>query len=148
MATENVRLYEGLFLINPTKIASNLNAATQLVREVLERAHAQIITISRWDERKLAYEIGGAKRGLYMLAYFRVDGRKVVSIERDVNLSESIIRCLVIRADHIGETELRMAQEEQDKTLAAAKLQGEVKPEAQAGDTGEAQPVGAEVAVH
>jgi len=130
MATQNIRLYEGLFLINPTKIGSNLHAAIQLVRELLERAQAEIITIAKWDERKLAYEIAGAKRGLYMLAYFKVDGRKVASIERDVNLSESVLRCLIVRAEHVGETELELARQEQAKTLSAAKLQGEAKPEA------------------
>jgi small subunit ribosomal protein S6 len=143
MATENVRLYEGMFLINPTKIASNLNTATQLVRELLERVNAEIISIARWDERKLAYEIRGAKRGLYMLAYFKVDGRKVVQIERDVNLSEGVLRCLIIRADHVGDTELELARQEQEKTVTAARLQGEAKPEAAEPAEAHAEPVGA-----
>lgn len=151
MATQNIRLYEGLFLINPAKIGSNLTSAIQLVRDLLERAQAEIITIAKWDERKLAYEIAGAKRGLYMLAYFKVDGRKVASIERDVNLSESVLRCLILRADHIGETELDIAREEQTKTLSAAKLQGEAKPEVPAGAAAaevtepQGEPVGAGV---
>jgi small subunit ribosomal protein S6 len=125
MSDETVRLYEGLFLLNPAPIASNLTTATQTVREVLDRAHAEVISISKWDERKLAYEIRGAKRGLYMLAYFRTAGQNVAHIERDVNLSDQILRAMIVRADHIGQTELELAQQEQVKTQAAAKLQGE-----------------------
>ncbi len=133
MSDANVRLYEGLFLVNPTPINSNLSAALAAVQEVLNRAGAQVLALAKWDERKLAYEIRGAKRGIYILAYFKVDGRKIASIERDVTLSDVLIRCLVIKAEHVGDVELQAALEAQAKTQAAAKLQGEEKPaEAQA----------------
>lgn len=128
MSEESVRLYEGLFLINPTPIGSSLAAATQLVRDLLDRAQAEIVSISKWEDRKLAYPIKGVKRGLYMLAYFRVDGRKIASIERDVTLSDNVVRCLITRTEHIGEVELRLAAEEQTKTQHAAKLQAEGQP--------------------
>ena len=120
-----VRLYEGFFLINPVKIASNIGAATALVQELLDRAGAQTLSIAKWDERKLAYDIHGVKRGLFMLAYFKVDGGKIVGIERDVTLSENVMRCLILRADHVGETELEIARQEAEKTRHAAKLQGD-----------------------
>ena len=128
MSDENVRLYEGLFLINPVKITSHLGTAVSLVRDLLDRAGAETVSIARWDERKLAFDIHGVKRGLYMLAYFRVHGEKVASIERDVTLSENVMRCLILRADHVGETELGIAKQEAEKTQAAVRLQGEEKP--------------------
>lgn len=147
MSDETVRLYEGMFLINPTPISSNIGAAVQLVHDLLDRAQAEVISISKWDERKLAYEIGGVKRGIYMLAYFRVDGKKVAGIERDVTLSDNVIRCLITRADHIGETELNLAREEQGKTELAARLQGEAPAAPPAGEQPAAAPVPQEAAV-
>ena len=34
----------------------------------------KILVIKKWDERKLAYEINGQKRGTYIIAYFTAPG--------------------------------------------------------------------------
>lgn len=99
-------LYEGLFLINLQSIGGEISAAIDPVREVLGRAEADIVHLDKWDERKLAYAIEGQKRGLYVHSLFRAAPTKVGSIERDVNLSELILRVLVTRADHLGEEEI------------------------------------------
>lgn len=125
MSDTTIRLYEGLFLVNPNAIGSSLDKATQIVLDLLSRAQAEVVSVSKWDERKLAYEIAGVKRGLYMLAYFKVDGRKITSIERDVTLSDNVLRCLILRADNTGEKELKVALEAQTNTRLAAKLQAE-----------------------
>ena len=76
-----------------------------MCRGIIERHGGQIIVIKKWDERKLAYEIGGQKRGTYIIAFFR-PGTAVAGIERDVKLSEEILRVLVMRADHLNEQEM------------------------------------------
>jgi drug/metabolite transporter (DMT)-like permease len=38
---------------------------------MIERHGGQIIVIKKWDERRLAYEIGGQKRGTYIIAFYR-----------------------------------------------------------------------------
>ena len=118
-------LYEGMFLINPAEIGSNISTATDLVQQILDRAEAEAVAIFKWDDRKLSYEIKNQKRGLYMLACFKADGSKIAGIERDVNLSENMTRCMVLRADHIGETELKEAMERQEKTRSEAKTQSQ-----------------------
>jgi len=45
-------------------------------------------------------------RGLYVLAYFKVDPTKVVEIEHDCQLSEEILRVLLIRKDSISDEEI------------------------------------------
>ena len=62
---------------------------------MIEHHAGQIIVIKKWDKRKLAYEIKGQKRGLYIIAYFTAPGAAVAAIERDVNLSEQVLRVLV-----------------------------------------------------
>lgn len=123
MADETTHLYEGMFLFNSAAIDSSVAAATQAVRDLLDRADAQIEALYKWDDRKLTYPIEGQKRGLYMLAYFKVRGVQIANIERDVNLSEPIMRCLIIRADHVGETELQLAVDKQQETADAASLE-------------------------
>ena len=93
--------YEGMFLFDPT-FASDLEKAKQEVQRVLGRANAEISFLEKWDERKLAYEIKGRKRGCYLLSYFTCAGDRITGIERDVRISESILRALFRRADGVS----------------------------------------------
>jgi len=92
--------YEGMFLF-PQAAVADLQAAADHVLELLHRAGAEIISFKKWEERRLAYEIKGNKRGLYFLAYFKAKGSKMAVLERDCNLSEKMLRAMILRADHI-----------------------------------------------
>ena len=65
-------------------------------RNILEKAGAEIVSMKKWDERRLAYEINGKNRGAYILCYFHADGQKIRQIERDAQLSELILRVLIL----------------------------------------------------
>ncbi|MBM4106647.1 MAG: 30S ribosomal protein S6 [Phycisphaerae bacterium] len=99
-AIDRVCPYEGMFLF-PQSAAADLAATVQHVRDILQRGEAEVISLVKWDERRLAYDIKGNKRGLYLLAYFRAPTKNLARIERDCNLSELILRSMVLRADHV-----------------------------------------------
>lgn len=90
--------YEAMFLLNPATVPE-WTAGEAEIRRLLERAEAQIVALKRWDERKLAYEIGKQKRGVYGLVFFEAAGDKIAPLERDATLSEAVLRLLVVRAD-------------------------------------------------
>ena len=98
----HIGTYEALFLLNASYATGSWEAAKNEVEHILHRANAEILHVRKWDERRLAYEIRGNKRGVYVLAFFKCDGPKVAGIERDVQLSENIIRVLVLKADHLA----------------------------------------------
>jgi len=139
MAEQSDRLYEGMFLFNPAQVTSSVAAASETLKGILDRAEAEVIAMYKWDERKMAYPIDGQRRGLYMLAYFNIDGARIPQIERDVKLSDEIMRVMIVRADHLGETELDLARDKQKETLAAAALEGEQGESAGEGDAAGAQ---------
>ncbi len=103
--------YEGMFLLDPS-LATDAAAAEAEIKRILDRAGATLIGLKNWEERKLAYDMGGYKRGLYVLTYFRCDPLKIEGIERDVQLGEKTIRVLIIRRD-------KMSDEAIAKSLAA-----------------------------
>ncbi|MGA1393153.1 MAG: 30S ribosomal protein S6 [Phycisphaerales bacterium] len=109
------RLYEGMFLF-PQSAAADLGGAVEHVREILARGGAEIVSLVKWDERRLAYDIAGNKRGLYLLAYFRAPVNALARIERDCNLSEKLLRSLVLKAEHMLPE--HMQNEEGQKRLA------------------------------
>lgn len=100
--------YEILVLF-PQSAASDLQGCADHVREILERAGTELLALKKWDERRLAYDIRGNKRGLYFLAYFRGPGAALTRIERDLNLSEKVLRHLVLRLEEMTEDEMRAA---------------------------------------
>jgi small subunit ribosomal protein S6 len=108
MAEKRVYQYEAMFLISQS-VAADLKGVIDHINEVLARGHASVIAMRKWDERRLAYEIAGQKRGLYILTYFRAPGPDIAHIERDCNLSEKILRTMIIRADHMSEDQMKAA---------------------------------------
>ena len=106
---ERIYTYEGMFLF-PQAAVADLQAAADHVMEILNRAGAEVIAFKKWDERRLAYEVKGNKRGLYFLVYFKAKGNKVVGIERDCSLSEKMLRAMVTRADHLPADVMQAAE--------------------------------------
>ena len=92
--------YEAMFLFDPT-FASDFGKAKGEIERILQRAGAEVVFLEKWEERKLAYDIQGRKRGCYVLTYFNCDGSKITGIERDAQLSEPILRILVKSATGI-----------------------------------------------
>jgi small subunit ribosomal protein S6 len=97
--------YEAMFLLG-AGFATELENALKLVRGIVERHEGKIIVLKKWDERKLAFEISGEKRGLYLICFFKAPPPAVTAIERDVNLSDQILRVLVTKADHLNAEEM------------------------------------------
>ena len=116
MSDKTIRLYEGLFLLSQNATA-DLAAAVEHIRNILTRHEAEILVLRKWDERKLAYPIRGQKRGLFILAYFKAPSSMLGAIDRDCVLSESILRSMVIKADHVGDVELELAKKEENLTI-------------------------------
>ncbi len=104
------RLYEAMFLVDSAAEA-DWDKINEIIKKILEKAGAEIVSMEKWDERRLAYEIGGKNRGTYILCYFHADGQKIRQIERDAQLSESIMRVLILGTEG-RETAGRLSAEE------------------------------------
>ena len=60
---------------------------------------SSVLAARLWDERKLAYPIKGHKKGVYWLTYFRMPGDGLIPLERQCEISDEILRNLVLRVD-------------------------------------------------
>jgi small subunit ribosomal protein S6 len=101
MAETRINSYEGMFLF-PQTVSADLQSAIDHILEMLAKGGAEIISLCKWDERRLAYDIKGNKRGVYFLTYFKCDAQKLSMIERDARLSEKLLRSMMTRADHLS----------------------------------------------
>lgn len=107
--SEANKQYEAMFLL-PAGASADVDGSVKAVRGIIERHGGEILVIKKWDERKLAYEIKSQKRGLYVIAYFRAPGKAVTAIEREVNLSETMLRVLITHADHLNTDEMNAVE--------------------------------------
>lgn len=112
--------YEAMFLVSPIE-ATDLGGVVDHLKEVMARGDVELISLKKWDERRLAFEIKKNKRGVYFLAYFGCDPVNIEVIERACNLSEKILRVLFTRADHLTLEEMKAA-DGQDELAAEAEL--------------------------
>ena len=107
METAIKRLYEGLFLVDSAEAASDWDGIIGAIEKVLSRAECEVVTLEKWDERKLTYDINKKSRGTYILTYFNCDPLKIGAIERDVQLSEHIMRVMVLKTDKMSEDDIK-----------------------------------------
>lgn len=102
-----MKRYEAMFLFNP-QVVRDWEATDAEVKRLMQRIGAELLVCVKFDERKLAYEIEKCKRGVYVLTYFDAEPERITELERDVQLSEEVLRVLVLRAESL--TEERLAE--------------------------------------
>lgn len=129
--SEETKTYEAMFLVDAGN--SNYAEAGEPVKAILERRVKEILSFKPWDERKLAYEIKGRKRGLYLLSYFQAEGDAISELERDCQLDERVLRAMFFRkekldtetieADTPATAAQRRAAEREQKEAAEAEKQ-------------------------
>ncbi len=123
MTTATTHMYEIMFLIGQGT-AARLGEVIEHINTIFERSNIEIISMQKWDERRLAYEMDKQKRGVYLLAYVNAEPGNIAGFERDCNLSEQIMRVLVLRADHLTLEEAQAFDRRED-LMAEAKLRAE-----------------------
>jgi small subunit ribosomal protein S6 len=147
------KLYEGMFLVDSAKAASDWDGVNDAINKILEKAGAEIVSMRKWDDRKLAYDIRSTSRGTYLLCYFKVDGREIQGIEKAVQLSESIIRVLILSTEQMSQEDIdkdtpaAKAEKEKEKAVSEQAQQDEQEPAAEAEDVPftEEVPVGEDI---
>lgn len=93
------KVYEGLFILDSDLYAKGPDDISGQVTTIVEQFGGEVLLSRLWDERKLTYPIKGHRRGTYWLAYFKIDSLKVEELKRQFNLSDSILRFLLLFVD-------------------------------------------------
>jgi ribosomal protein S6 len=125
-------LYEAMFVVDAAKGGSEFTKVVRHIADLLTRHGAAIERIERWDERKLAYPIKHAKRGVYVLVYFQADGSAISEIRHTAGLSEQLLRLLILCADEPGPVKGQLLSPQGEPVARAeaepAKPAGEAAP--------------------
>ena len=94
-----MRRYELMLVLRP-------DTADDRVQQILDRttrgiaaSEGQIVKVSPWGRRRLAYPISGYNEGSYFIVVFDAPGESVDELERGLNITEEVMRHLVTRIE-------------------------------------------------
>jgi ribosomal protein S6 len=103
------QLYEGMFLLDNDAVRKGWSAAKHHITDLVAKHGGKVVTARRWSERKLAYAVRGRRRGTYLLMYYELPRTGIPPFVRDLDLSESLLRYLLLRCDALPEGEAALA---------------------------------------
>jgi len=93
-----VTLYETLFVVHPER-APRMKEFIERFRKVIEGQEGTVTQVDEWGARDLAYRIDKQARGYYTLLRYQATGRAVDELERNLKLTDGILRYMTVRAD-------------------------------------------------
>ena len=113
--------YETLFIVHPEK-GTRIKELIDRFKKVIEAQHGNVSHVDEWGQRELAYRIEKQSKGFYVLLQYQSPAHAVEELERNLRLTDDILRYLTVRVDEEGPSA--------DSTAARGKVEeGAVKPE-------------------
>jgi small subunit ribosomal protein S6 len=101
--SEPLREYEMVMIISPDVPEEEVPGTIEKVGEFITSRGGEVAEVDRWGRRKLAYPIMRFTEGTYVLTQFKLDPTQVGELEASMELTEEVIRHLVVRREE-GET--------------------------------------------
>ncbi len=92
-------VYENMVILDSNKYAQDPNGLAGLIPGLVAKCGGEVLVSRLWNEQKLAYPIDGHKKGTYWLTFFRIDAAKLAEFNRELRITESILRQITIKHD-------------------------------------------------
>lgn len=91
-------LYETLFVVHPER-GARVKEFVERFKKIIEGQGGTFASADEWGLRDLAYHIDKQSRGFYTLLRYHSTGKGVEELERNLKLTDGILRFLTVRAD-------------------------------------------------
>ncbi|MBT5597754.1 MAG: 30S ribosomal protein S6, partial [Planctomycetaceae bacterium] len=92
-------VYECMHILDSNRYARDPSGVQESVDSTVAKFDGEILVSRLWNEQKLAYLVNGHRKGTYWLSYIRVEGSRLVEMERAFQLNENVLRTLTLRLD-------------------------------------------------
>ena len=91
-------LYETIFVVHPEK-GPRVKEFIEKFKKVIESKEGTVAQVDEWGARDLAYRIEKQGKGFYTLLRYHTTGAGVEELERNLKLTDGILRYLTVRVD-------------------------------------------------
>ena len=118
--------YELLYVLNGTLPADELRAQMNRVKAVVE-ASAEILEVTEWGRRRLAYEIQDLREGYYVIVHFNAEPDAPREIERLLRIADYVLRYLIVVAEGTFMPAARRSVEEEGEEAAPTQVPAELE---------------------
>lgn len=81
--------------------AGGADASVQHLSQVVESRGGKVLKVDHWGRRRLAYPIGRALDGDYVVSRVEIEPAAVNALEATLRIDERVYRHLVVRADEL-----------------------------------------------
>jgi small subunit ribosomal protein S6 len=86
-----------MFIFDSGRFARERATMPGEVEKAIKSTGGEVLVSRLWEERRLAYPIGGQRKGTYWLIYFRGPSSIVSPLNRQWEMQEGILRHLVLK---------------------------------------------------
>src|SRR5262245_61367811 len=93
------RQYELVYILPPDSTEQQVAEIHEQVAQVVARMHGVVEKNENWGRRRLAYEIGHHKEGVYVLDVINGTGDLMKEIDRRLKVMDQVIRHMIVRVD-------------------------------------------------
>jgi small subunit ribosomal protein S6 len=122
------RVYEVVFIVDPSTQDEDLTRLSDNLRHIITEQGGTIVRHEMMGRRQLAYRIGRANEGIYVLFEIEGTGREIAELERRMRVSDQVLRYLTVRVDEdrqrAEKLKARRARKASKRPLAAGAAAG------------------------
>ena len=103
--------YETTVVIRPDISGDTIETTLDRIRETVSGRGGKLLAINHWGKKKLAYDIKKHSRGVYVHTQYLGGHDMVAEIERNLRISDNVLRFLTVQvAEGVG-ADQRQAQQ-------------------------------------
>jgi small subunit ribosomal protein S6 len=93
------RQYELVYIVTPEASDQEVADLHSQIEQIVQRFNGTFDKTENWGRRKLAYEIGHHREGIYVVETISGSGELMKEIDRRLRVIDQVIRHLVVRVD-------------------------------------------------
>src|SRR5260221_14699361 len=93
------RQYELVYILPPDTTEQQVTDLHGQVEGVVSRLNGKIEKTDNWGRKRLAYEIGHHKEGVYVLDVINGSGELMKELDRRLKVMDLVIRHMIVRVD-------------------------------------------------
>lgn len=94
-----MRNYELTMIVPSDASEEEVNGVLTQIQTWVEGTQGKVTNVDHWGRRRLAYNLAEYREGYYLLLNLELDPKTTTELERNLKLSERVMRHLLIRLD-------------------------------------------------
>ena len=113
----SLRQYEIMIILDPEIEERTVAPSLDKYLTVIKNDGGTVDKVDIWGKRRLAYEINKKSEGIYAVVDFTANSDSTQELDRQLNLSEAVMRTKVLRAEE-AIAQVAAAQKRADEKAA------------------------------